>query len=123
MVPVLTGIAGLLLGFAAGFWYRRSVAAANAQSIESRAEKLLFDAEREAATAATRALADAKEEIATLKREADEDVRGRRDEISRQEGRMTEARAELRAKAQRVDDLAADLQEREEKLSYVRSQL
>jgi ribonucrease Y len=123
MVPVLTGIAGLLLGFAAGFWYRRSVAAANAQSIESRAEKLLFDAEREAATAATRALANAKEEIATLKREADEDVRGRRDEISRQEGRMTEARAELRAKAQRVDDLAADLQEREEKLSYVRSQL
>jgi ribonuclease Y len=123
MVPVLTGIAGLLLGFAAGFWYRRSVAAANVQSIESRAEKLLFDAEREAATAATRALADAKEEIAILKREADEDVRGRRDEISRQEGRMTEARAELRAKAQRVDDLAADLQEREEKLSYVRNQL
>ena len=113
----------MLLGFAAGFWYRRSVAAANAQSIESRAQKLLFDAEREAATAATRALADAKEEIATLKREADEDVRGRRDEISRQEGRMTEARTELRAKAQRVDDLAAELQEREEKLSYVRSQL
>ena len=123
MVPVLTGIAGVLLGFAAGFWYRRSVAAANAQSIESRAEKLLLEAEREAATATARALADTKQEIATLRREVDEDVRNRRDEISRQEGRMSEARAELRAKAQRVDDLAADLQEREEKLSYVRTQL
>jgi len=39
MVPVLTGIAGLLLGFAAGFLYRKSVAASSAQSIESRAQK------------------------------------------------------------------------------------
>jgi ribonucrease Y len=123
MVPVLTGIAGLLIGFAAGFWYRRSVAATNAQSIEARAEKLLLEAEREATTTAARTLADAKQEIATLRREADDDVRGRRDEISRQEGRMTEARAELRTKAARVDDLAADLQEREEKLTYVRTQL
>ena len=123
MVPVLTGIAGLLIGFAAGFLYRRSVASTNAQSVESRAEKLMLEAEREATTAAARALADAKQEIATLRREADDDVRGRRDEISRQEGRMTEAREELRAKAARVDDLAADLQEREERLTYVRTQL
>ena len=48
MVPVLTAIAGLLLGFAAGFLYRKSIAATNAQSIETRAQKMLLDAEREA---------------------------------------------------------------------------
>ena len=100
------------------------MAAGNAQSIESRAQKLLIDAERRGG-ARTHAgvLVQAKEEIAVLRREADDDLRGRRDEISRQEGRMAEARADLKAKAHRVDDLAADLQEREEKLTYVRTQL
>ena len=123
MVPVLTGIAGLLLGFAAGFLYRKSVAASSAQSIESRAQKLLIDAEREAATVSTRAVAEAKEEIAVLRRESDDDLRGRREEISRQERRMSGAETELKAKMQRVDDRTADLGEREEKLTYVRTQL
>ena len=123
MVPVLTGIAGLLLGFGAGFLYRKSVAAGNAQSVEARAQKLMLDAELEAGATSTRAVAEAKEEIAALRREAEDDLRGRRDEIGRQERRMTEAEADLRSKAQRIDGRAAELEEREEKLTYVRTQL
>ena len=119
----MTGIAGLLLGFAAGFLYRKSVAASSAQSIESRAQKLLIDAEREAATVSARAVAESKDEIAVLRRESDDDLKGRREEISRQERRMSGAEAELKAKMQRVEDRAADLGEREEKLTYVRTQL
>ena len=119
----MTGFAGLLLGFVAGFLYRKSVAASSAQSIESRAQKLLIGAERDAATVSTRAVAEAKEEIAVLRRESDDDLRGRREEISRQERRMSGAETELKSKMQRVDDRAADLGEREEKLTYVRTQL
>ena len=123
MVPMLAGIAGLLLGFGAGFLYRKSIAAGNAQSIEARAQKLLLDAELEAAAASTRAVGEAKEEIALLRREADGDLRSRRDEIGRQESRMKGAEADLKAKIEGVVGRSAELQEREEKLTYVRTQL
>ena len=123
MVPVLTALAGLLVGFAVGVLYRKSVAATNAQSIESRAQKMMLDAEREADAASKRALAEAKHEIGTMRREADDDIRGRRDEIGRQERRMAESEVELKAKAERAERRALDLEEREDKLTYVRSQL
>jgi ribonuclease Y len=123
MVPVLTAIAGLLLGFAAGFLYRKSIAATNAQSIEARAQKMLLDAEREADAASKHAIGEAKEEIATMRREADDDIRARRDEIVRQERRMSEAGNDLQAKIERADARAVELEERDEKLTYVRTQL
>ncbi|MEZ0234970.1 MAG: ribonuclease Y [Actinomycetota bacterium] len=123
MVPVLTAIAGLLLGFAAGFLYRKSIAATNAQSIETRAQKMLLDAEREADAASKRALGEAKHEIATLRREADDDIRSRRDEIVRQERRMSEASSDLQATLERAHARAVELEERDEKLTYVRTQL
>ena len=123
MVPMLAGIAGLLLGFAAGFLYRKSVAATNAQSIEARAQKLRLDAEREAGEAAERSRREAKDEVAMMRREVDDDLRSRREEIGRQERRMIEAEAELRSRSERMDARLAELDERDERLSYVRSQL
>ena len=123
MVPVLTGIAGLLLGFAAGFLYRKSVAATNSQSIEARAQKMLLDAEREGGEILARSRQEAKDEFATMRREVDEDLRARREEIGREERRMSEAQSELRAKGERIDARAAELEERDGKLTYVRSQL
>ncbi|MGZ8580295.1 MAG: ribonuclease Y [Actinomycetota bacterium] len=123
MVPMLTGLAGLLLGFAAGFLYRKSIAGSNAQSIEARAQKMLLDAEREADAASKRALGEAKDEIATLRREADDDIRARRDEVVREERRMSAAGGDLQAKIERVDARASELEERDEKLMYVRTQL
>jgi hypothetical protein len=74
MVPVLTAIAGLVLGAVAGFLYRKSVAAGNAQSIEARAQKMLLEAEREADGASKRALAEVRDEIAALRRAAENDI-------------------------------------------------
>ena len=120
MVPVLTGIAGLVLGFAAGFLYRKSIAASNAQSIEARAQTMRLEAEREASLAATRSLDEARAEIATMRREADEDIRARREEVARQERRMSETEGDLKAKLRRVDAREVELHERDEKLAYVR---
>ena len=59
-----------------------------------------------------------------MRREADDDLRGRRDEIGRQERRMAEAEADLKAKVAAESTRAlADLEERDEKLTYVRTQL
>jgi ribonucrease Y len=123
MIAFLTGIVGLVLGFGAGFLYRKSVAASNAMSIEARAQQLLLDTQRDADSAAKRTLQDAKDEASAMRREGEEDLRGRRDELARQERRMSEEQEELRVKAGRIEARATELEERDEKLTYVRTQL
>jgi ribonucrease Y len=123
MGPVLAGIAGLALGVGAGFWIRKTMAVSNAQSVEARAQKMLLEAERDADAASKRALLEAKDEIAGMRRDLEEDVRTRREEIGRLERRMTEAETDLKRKTARVEADGAELAEREEKLTYVRGQL
>ena len=123
MIPALAAVAGLLIGFGGGYIYRKSVAASNAMSIEAQAQKLLLDTQRDADAAAQQTLQHAKDEVSTTRREAEDDLRGRRDELARQERRMAEAEIELKAKAGKIDGRAADLEEREGKLTYIRTQL
>jgi len=73
MVPVVVGIVALAAGIAAGFLIRKTMAASDAQSIEARAQKALLEAEREADATRVRAIQEAREESATIRR-----ARGRR---------------------------------------------
>jgi ribonuclease Y len=123
MIPALIGAAALAVGVAVGFLVRKTMAASNAQSIETRAQKMILDAEREADAAAKRALQEAKDEITSMRRDADEDVRTRREEVIRLERRMTDAEEEIRSKTAKVDSRAEELDARDEKLTYVREQL
>jgi ribonucrease Y len=119
---VLVGVA-TVVGFAVGFLVRKTMAASNAQSAEARAQKMVLEAEREADTATKRALQETKEEIAAMRRDVEEDVRTRRDELARLERRMTDSEEDLRARASKIEAHSEDLNEREKKLSYVREQL
>ncbi len=123
MLEVLTTAAALVVGAVAGFLYRKTIAASNAHSIESQAQKTLLEAQQEAARSMKQGLDDAKEQAAGLRREAEEDVRARRDEIARIERRITEAEEDIRSKNAGVLSRAAELDEREERLTYVREQL
>jgi len=123
MVPVLVGCAALLVGIAAGFYLRKAMAISNAQSVEAKAQKLLLDAEREADVTVKRSLQDVKDEIGAMRRDAEEDVRLRREEVGRAESRLTQAEEELRRRASAVEDRATELEERDRKLQFVREQL
>ena len=123
MFPVVVGIVALVVGIAAGFLIRKTIAASNAQSIEARAQKTLLEAEREADATRVKAIQEAREEASTVRREAEEDVRMRREEVVRLERRIAESEDALRKQAEAVDKRALELQERDEKLQYVREQL
>lgn len=123
MVPVVVGIVALVVGIAVGFLIRKTIAASNAQSIETRAQKSMLQAEREADATRVQAIQQAREEAATIRRETEEDVRARREEVTRLERRMAETEADLRTQAGAVEAKASELRERDEKLQYVRQQL
>ncbi|MGZ5297994.1 MAG: Rnase Y domain-containing protein, partial [Actinomycetota bacterium] len=119
----MVGILALVVGIAAGFLIRKTMAASDSQSIEARAQKTLLEAEREADATRVRAIQDAREESATIRREAEEDVRARREEISRLESRILGSETDLRKRVATIESRTLELQERDEKLQFVREQL
>jgi ribonucrease Y len=123
MVPVIAGIIALIVGVAAGFMIRATMATTSAHAIETKAQQTLVQAEQEAAQILKSALAEAKTEAGQIRREAEEDVRARRDEIARLERRISGTEDELRARTQKLDARATELEERDDKLAEVRSRL
>jgi ribonuclease Y len=123
MVPVVVGILCAAAGAGAMYLVRKSMAVQNVQSAESRAQRVVLDAEREAESVVKLSLGEVKQEIAAMRREAEEDVRMRREEIDRQERRMTQADEDLRTKAADIERRRSELDDRDGKLHYVREQL
>ncbi len=141
MTSVIVGLVALLLGVAAGFLIRASLARSGARTIEAQAtttlanarqesdqirrdaEQVRVQAEQEAAQTLRRSLEEAKNDAAQIRREAEEDVKARREEIARLERRISEAEDEIRTRTQRLDARAEELQERDERLAEVRARL
>jgi ribonuclease Y len=123
MPEALIGIAALAVGIAAGFLIRTTIAKSNARSSESRAQQLLLQTEQEAQQIRAEAVVEAKEEAARIRRDTEDDLKGRREEVSRLERRITETETDLKTKTQRLDTRSTELDERDQKLSYVREQL
>ena len=123
MPQVVIAIGALAVGAVGGFLYRKTIAASNAHSVESQAQKTLLAAQQDAAQGLKQAVDDAKAQAVSIRREAEEDVRARRDEIARIERRITESEGEIRSKHAGAATRSAELDEREERLTYVREQL
>ena len=123
MDTVIAGLLGLMVGGVAGFVVRTTIGASNARSAEAQAKKLLLEAGEEAAQTRAAGLQESKDEAARMRRETEEDLKHRREEVGRLERRITETEADLRDRGQRMDARTAELREREDKLTFVREQL
>jgi ribonuclease Y len=130
MAPVIVGVVALIVGVAAGFLIRTNMARSSAHSLEAQTQQRLVEAdqrtvqaEQEAAQTLRKALEDAKHDGAQVRREAEEDVKARRDEIARLERRIADTEDELRSRTAKLDLKAGELDERDEKLQEVRSRL
>jgi ribonuclease Y len=109
MTTALVAALALLVGAAGGYLARKAFISRQMRSAETRAAKLVADAETEAETRVRGALVEVKEEISAMRREAEEDLRVRREEIRRNEERLLKREEQLETKL-------AGLAEREQKL-------
>ena len=123
METVLVGIVALALGVGIGFLVRKAVAQSQSQSAEARAQKVVLEAEREAERLTREALVEARDEIGALRREAEESLRSRREEVERQEQRLTQKEASLDRNVVELEQRAEELTDRDKKLQMVRQQL
>ena len=113
----------LVAGVGAGFVIYKLFAASRVQTAETRAQKLVLDAEREAQTKVQQALVEVKQEIGAMRREAEEDIRARREEIKRLEERLARREDGAEHKQSELDRKDQDLQRRDADLERIRGQL
>ncbi|MEX2203493.1 MAG: ribonuclease Y [Actinomycetota bacterium] len=122
-MEAVVGVVALAVGVAIGFLVRKAVAQSQALSAEAKSRQLVLEAEREAERLTREALVQAKDEIGVLRREADEDLRPRREEVKRQEERLVQKEQTIDRKLDDVDKRASELDDRDQKLQMVRQQL
>jgi ribonuclease Y len=123
MVPAIVGAVALVLGVGIGFVVRKTIAQSQAQSAEARAQKVILEAEREAERLTREALVQARDEIGALRREGEEDLRTRREETKRIEGRLAQREETLERKVSEAERRVEELDDRDKKLQLVRQQL
>jgi ribonuclease Y len=130
MIPVIVGVAALVVGAFVGFLVRANMAKSSANTLEAQArqqviaaEQKVLEANQEAATVLRKANEDAKADAAQVRREAEEDVKSRRDEIARLERRILESEEEVRERTRKLDTRNGELDQRDEMLHDARLRL
>src|SRR5438067_8461958 len=99
MGTVVAAIVALIAGVAVGYGVRRVIVSDRARTAELRAAKIVADAELEAETKVRHSLIEVKDEIAAMRREAEEDLRVRREETRQAEARSTRLQEAVETRA------------------------
>lgn len=100
---ILTIIAALAIGAAAGYIYRKNIQERKIGRTEEYARNLLDDAQRRAEEKKKESILEAKEEVIRLKNELDREVRDRRSEVQRSERRVAQREEQLDKKSDALD--------------------
>jgi ribonucrease Y len=123
MEIALAALGALLAGVGIGFAIRKVLVSRNVADAETRARKVVADAERAAADTAGRALVEVKQEIAAMRKEAEEDIRTRREESRRREARLAQREENLDAKAVEFQKSERALSDKNQRLDRTREEL
>jgi ribonuclease Y len=123
MDTAIVGVAAVVLGAAAALALRKVLVSNRLQDAEARAAKLVADAELEAETKVRAALIEVKDEISAMRREAEEDLRERREEIKKTEDRVSRREDQLEQKAAGGTKREQELDRTARRLAEARTEL
>ncbi|SDJ00509.1 ribonuclease Y [Salimicrobium halophilum] len=113
----------LIIGLAAGYFVRKSIAEAKISSAEDLAKQIVEEGRRNAESAKKEALLEAKEENQTFRQEAENDIRERRMELQKFENRLNQKEENLDRKSVTLDQRELSLEKKEETLGERQTQL
>ncbi|MBC7333548.1 MAG: ribonuclease Y [Actinobacteria bacterium] len=117
------GVAILVAGFLAGYFYRKFIIDARLHSAEQTAKKLLEEAERQAQSLKKEAVIEGKEEIQNMKAEAEEEIKRQRLELQKLENRIISREELLEKKTHYLERRENDLAKKEQELEEMKGRL
>ena len=100
---IIVAVAALAVGGLATYLFLKTGGKAKLASAQAEAKQILEDAIRTAETRKKESLLEAKEETIRLKNDADNEIKERRREISRQEHRLAQKEENLDGKLERME--------------------
>jgi ribonuclease Y len=123
MTTVIVALLALAVGAGVAWGAYQVVTKRRVDTAEARAAKLVADAEREAESRVRLALVEVKQEISAMRKEAEEDVRLRREEVKRTEDRLSKRETSIEAKLAELSQKEHKLERAEGELARIRSEL
>src|SRR3989440_1804687 len=123
MTQVVLLIVGLAVGVGIGYLVRKSISESKAGAIEVRAREILAKAERDAISAKSQALVDAKDEAIRIRQEAEAEVKTRTAEVTRRESRLNQKEETLDEMSRRLEGRERSLLDRAAEADRMRDQL
>ncbi|KAA6452797.1 ribonuclease Y [Bacillus swezeyi] len=116
-LAILISILLSLFCLVVGYYVRKIIAEAKISGARHAAEQILGDAKRDAEALKKEALLEAKDEIHTLRIEAEQEVRERRNELQKQENRLLQKEENLDRKDESLDKREAMLEKKDHSLN------
>ncbi|MBU8682325.1 ribonuclease Y [Bacillus sp. GM2] len=116
-LAILISILLSLFCLVVGYYVRKIIAEAKISGARNAAEQILGDAKRDAEALKKEALLEAKDEIHTLRIEAEQEVRERRNELQKQENRLLQKEENLDRKDESLDKREAMLEKKDHSLN------
>jgi ribonuclease Y len=99
-----------------GYFVRKSISEAKIAGAKGSAEQIVEDAKREADALKKEALLEAKDEIHSLRTEAEQEIRDRRNELQKQENRLLQREENLDRKDETLNNREAMQEKKEQSL-------
>ena len=118
VIAIIVGLVGLLVGAGAGFVARKRADGTSLQQAEEQASRLITEAE----TRQKELLLEAKEETLRLRTTLETEVRERRTEVQRIEGRLTQKEENLDRKTEALEHREQSLRDRESQIERLRAE-
>ncbi|TCP30261.1 ribonuclease Y [Scopulibacillus darangshiensis] len=106
-----------------GYFIRKSIAEAKIATAENASRQIVEEAKREAEALKKEALLEAKDNIHTLRTEAEGEIRERRNELQKQENRLVQKEDLLDRKSETLDKKEDSLDKREDSLGKQQRQI
>jgi len=117
MVQVIIGVVlGALIGVVAGFFVRKIISEAKIKSAEDEAAKILGEASEKAEAAKKEAIVTAKDQIYSMRQEAEKEVRDRRSELHKLEQRLSQKEANIDNRSNKIEEREKELVRQRDKI-------
>jgi ribonucrease Y len=119
----VAAVAALVVGLVIGLVARKALVSNRMRTAETRAAKLVSDAELEAETKVREALGEVRDEISAIRKEAEEDLRVRREELRRNEDRLAKREEQTDSRLAALDRREKELERIGRELQSMRSEI
>lgn len=122
IIAIIAGVAALIVGLVGGFLIRKYMAEAKIRSAEEEARRIIDEAEKTSDNKKRELLLEAKDEIFSMRSEAEKEIKNRRNELQRLERRLLQREEQMDNRANNLDKREKALSNKENEVHALRAE-